>query len=396
MEDRPDPAARPAGPLGPPGRAEMMFFFCHSFGLGCWLVRLPDVQSALGLGKAELSVALTGFPAGSLLALLVVNRLVSAFGLRRAWLAGHLLLYAVLPALGLAPGLAALALAMAALGMLLLTVQTAMNIQVDSTERAFGVFVMSRSHGMFMAGMLAGSLAGVASDALGMSTFAALLSCSALMAPLGAVAVAASPDHGRVPRRRARGPGLPPKGFLGVAAFLTGNTIAEGVMASWSTIHVIETLGAASPYAGLGFTAFAVMFTLGRFGGDHLRGRMGPRAVARVYASVALLAAAVIALAGSVAVLVAGYGLLGFGVALGFPYSMTAAARLGSDPAASAAWTSFTAMLGFQFAPVLFGFFAELTSLRLAFALLLPLLLMSMLATSSLSAGDSGGGSAKD
>ena len=375
------PVAERVGFWRVPGRVEMLFFYCTSFGLGCWLVRLPDIQVALDLSKAELATALLGFPIGSLVILLVCNRLVSWLGLRRMWITGHVSLYLIFPTLGLASSQAWLFVSMFCLGMFMMWVQTMMNIQVDRTERESGVYAMSRCHGFFMMGLLSGSLIGVASSALGLSTAVALLACSTLMLPMGLVAILASPSHVLPPSRLRRGPGLPPAGFLGVVLFLVGNTVSEGVVASWSTIYLIEVLGEPSPYAGLGFTTFVVTFAIGRFSGDHLRDRIGARLAARVFCVVSLLAATLIAYADSVPTLVAGYGLLGIGVALGFPYAMTAATALSKETTASAAWLAFTAMMGFQFGPVVYGYLAELTSLRVAFAALLPLLVLSMLAT---------------
>ena len=47
----------------------MLVFFLQPVAFGSWLPRIPEVQSALGLGPAALALTLLGLPVGTLLTL---------------------------------------------------------------------------------------------------------------------------------------------------------------------------------------------------------------------------------------------------------------------------------------------------------------------------------------
>ncbi|MGH6805910.1 MAG: MFS transporter, partial [Ensifer adhaerens] len=69
-------------------RLIMLIFFLQPIAFGAWLPRIPDIQQKLGLGPAELAVALLGMPAGILLTLPFAGRFVAWIGGRATILYG--------------------------------------------------------------------------------------------------------------------------------------------------------------------------------------------------------------------------------------------------------------------------------------------------------------------
>jgi hypothetical protein len=106
--------------------------------------------------------------------------------------------------------------------------------------------------------------------------------------------------------------------------------------------------------------------------------------------ALALLAGVVaITLAPVVAAVLAGFMLVGLGVSTVLPQSFSAAARWGDRPAAEgmAAFATLSTLIGFLGPPV-FGMAAEWLGLRAAFALFVPLPLISLVFAGYLASRD--------
>src|SRR4051794_18467156 len=100
--------------------------------------RVPAVQARLGLSAGELGLAFAALEAGAVAGLPGGGALVARFGSRRSLRGALGALPAALLAAGLAPGLAWLALALAALAGATSVVDVAMNTQAVELERREG------------------------------------------------------------------------------------------------------------------------------------------------------------------------------------------------------------------------------------------------------------------
>ena len=355
------------------GYLEMLFFYLHPLGLGCWLVRIPDVKDHLNLDKAELATTFLGFPLGSILALSICTSFIKKFQIKSAWIIGHVSLSLGMPLVGFVNSEVALFIVLMWMGFFLLWTQLGINLQLTLIEKEEEVHVMSRCHGFFMAGLLSGSLIGVFSSTQEFSLGATLIVTNLIAIPIGVIAII------KTKRRLVTDTGktrlsLPSKGFAGIMIHLAGCAITEGVITAWATIFVIEYVVIAREYAGLGLTFFLVAFAFGRMTGDHLKQNLGTVKCARIFCSIAIVALFIILLATNFYVLSIGYCLLGLGISLGFPYAMSAIPRISLEATNNAAWLMFFSMLSFQLSPAIIGYIAEVTSLKISFLVLFPLL----------------------
>jgi len=371
-----------------PQRLTMLVFFLQPIAFGSWLPRIPEVQTALGLGPAGLAVALLGLPCGTLLTLPFAGPLVGRIGPRAAIIAG-MTLYSIavcLPALAASAGLLFVALML--VGSSMSFVELGLNVQADAVEKATGSVIMTTSHGCWSVGIMAGSLIGSGLAALGMPAQGAIALAAVVVLPLAIATALALPVLRDVPpagETRRSAWSLPSPALLGICCFVFGITMTEGAMADWSAIFLRDALGGDAGTVGLGYAVFAMMVAAGRFGGDTLKRRFGAVNTARLCGTLALLGAAIVFAAPHTALALFGFGTIGLGVSVGFPLAVTAAASL-TDRAASAnvAVLSFVALLGFLVGPPVIGFVAEHAGIRLGIACLVPALLVSLLLTGRL------------
>ncbi|QYO78927.1 MFS transporter [Devosia salina] len=366
----------------------MLVFFLQPVAFGSWLPRIPEVQSAMGLGPAALALALLGMPVGTLLTLPFAGPLVGRIGARSAIITGFVLysLAASLPVLAPDPILLFVALMLA--GSSISFVELGLNVQADLVEKSTGKLIMNTSHGCWSLGIMVGSLVGSGFAAAGIAPAIAVPLLAAIVLPVALAAGIALPRlHDAAPQGETQRSAwsLPSPALIGVCLFVFGITMTEGAMADWSAIFLRDALSAEGGLVGLGYSVFAFMVAAGRFGGDFLKRRLGSVNTARLCGALAVLGAALLFLAPSVELALIGFGTIGVGVSVGFPLAVTAAAGIG-DRAASAnvAVLSFVALTGFLIGPPLIGFVAEHSDIRLGIACVIPMLVVSLFLTGRL------------
>ncbi len=342
-----------------------------------WGARLPAIKESLHLSDGRLGLALFAMPAGSVLTLPVSGRVANRVGLARMLRVAGALNPAALVLLGLAPDLVVLMIALAVYGALFGLLDVSMNACAARLELGYGRPIMSSLHAAYSIAGLAGAGIGGISAWLGFSpltafaaTAAALAAGSLLLGPRVVLPEPpAIPEHaGGSPRRTLRQI-TTVIWILGLLA-LCGQ-VGEGSAGDWSAVYLHVNLGTSPGVAAVGLGAFSVAMAAGRLAGDRLAARFGPVRLVRASGLVAGIGLAAGLLAGSPAAAIAGFALLGAGLAGIFPQIVTVAARL--DPAQAGrnigriAAVSYSGLLS---GPVAIGAIASAVGLRNA--LLVP------------------------
>lgn len=364
----------------------MATFFLQALAFGSWLPRIPEIQARLELGPAELSLALLGLPAGLLLTLPFAGPLVARLGGRRSVM---LFLPAFLAAMSLPAFSTHLAVLFGALllcGISMSLIELGMNIVADEIEQRDGVAIMSRCHGFWSLGMMAGSLIGVGFAGAGVAPQWAILMVAATVLPIRGVVTWALPAiKGARPaeaEQKVHGLFIPGPLLLGICVVALGSNLLEGAAADWSAVYLTDVFSADASTAGLGYSVYALLMALGRFAGDFLRSRFGPVRVVRVCYAVALAGTALVVFSPNYAIALIGFALAGAGGSVAVPVAVVAAAGAGGGrPAASnVAMLSLISLIGFLIAPPIIGFIGEHLGLRAGLGiLLLPVLILAFL-----------------
>jgi MFS family permease len=292
--------------------------------------RLPRIQDRWDLGELALSgvllmmVLLAG--AGSLVAERLAPRLDSARVLR----SGLLLVAVAVVVLVLAPTFVVFVLGLAAYGVGLGLVDATGNMQAVALEHRIGRVILPSCHGAW-------TLGGVVGAVLTLATHDVPWSWVALLAVLPLLAAAApylARDHGEAATATETDVPWRPIVLVGLAlvVFYTVDTAA----ATWGPVYLDDVFDAPERLVALATLPYLVASGLVRLVGDRLTERVGAVRLLRVGAAVAFVALAVVVAAPSWPVAVAGFTLLGCGVAVVAPLSFSAAAALAgrdADPA---------------------------------------------------------------
>jgi predicted MFS family arabinose efflux permease len=337
--------------------------------MSAWAPLVPYAQQRLHLGAAELGMLLLCLGIGSILAMPATGALTSRFGCRPIVLLSGAQVCLVLPFLALAstPLLLATTLFLfgAAIGML----DVAVNVQAVIVEKESGRPLMSGFHGLFSAGGIAGAGGMALLLWAGMDILPATIAVSAAAAL--ALAVAGPRLMRAQPAADEKQPLLiMPRGaviFIGLLCFAC--FMAEGAVLDWSALLLTSGAGFVADQGGLGYAAFAVAMTAGRFSGDKIVARWGGPRILLVGGLCAAAGFFTAVLAPVPAVALIGFVLIGLGASNIVPILFTAAGRQRDMPPGLAVGAITTiGYTGILAGPALIGFVAHASSLHLAFA----------------------------
>jgi MFS family permease len=350
-----------------------MFFFM-GFIFASWASRIPVYKNHFHLNEAELGTVLFMLPLGSFIALPFAGWSVDRFGSRIMGVISTSGYGLALYALSQAQTSFSLSVMLFIFGFVGDTVNISMNTQALDLQTAYRRPILSSFHALWSLGALSGALLGGWTLKTQIDTEMHFL--------MVAIAVGAlcfwswfylMPHDGRKEKGKKL-LALPDRSLLVIGAVCLCCTLCEGAMADWSALYYNQVKVDATTISTTGFTAYVLMMAMGRFSGDRLVMAMGYR---KVLILDGIFVAGGMALALALKqpwLVIAGFGLVGFGVSTVIPIAYTAAAKSETMKASVAlAAVSTIGFTGFLIGPPLIGFIAHEIGLRAALALVILL-----------------------
>ncbi|WP_405986141.1 MFS transporter [Streptomyces sp. NBC_00872] len=392
-------------------------FFITGAAFAAWAARVPAIQDRLGLSEGQLAVALVGLSSGAFLGLPLVGGLVARYGSRPVLFTGMTVYLAALPGLAFAPSLPMLTVTLALFACGNTAIDVAMNTQGVLVERAYGRNILGGFHAVFSLGGIVGAVASGLAASAGVGTGPHFVITALVLYAAAAVATTAlipdPPGRAQGSDRRtqnsdrrtqesdrrtqeselltqdadrqaedAKDPAplfaLPSAGLWipGLVAFCA--LMGEGVMNDWGAVYLHDVTGASPGAAGAGFALFSAGMVVGRLSADRIRARTGTVRFTLGCALVAALGAVVSISVPTTGGGLAGYTLLGLGMAAVIPVIFSHAAQLRPErPGPAIAAVSSVGYAGFLAGPPIIGGIAEAVDLRAAM-LVLPALMAAM------------------
>lgn len=307
-------------------------FFVNGAVVGSILPRLPEIRDAIGADVGTLGLVLTLSSLGGLLGSALCSPIIERFGTKTAMVGGGSALIATLFIIGAASSPLMLWIGLAAMLLFDVVADVAMNMQASAISARRPVPVMNRLHGLWSLGtVLGGILASVlASSEVGLQLHLAavalvLLATMAFVAPglLATRDVRHDPDS---PTSSA--PSKAGLVVLGTFAILGAMAmVMEQVAGDWSALRLTDDLAQPAGTAALGFVAYTVGMTVGRFSGDSVLGRIGENRLIRIGASVNAAGLAIAFLIDLVPLTLVGLVIAGLGNSVLFPMLYDQAAK---------------------------------------------------------------------
>lgn len=368
------------------------FFFAQGLIFASWASRIPDIKQIHKLNEAELGGVLFAMPVGQMLFMALSAWLVSRVGSRMGLMLGATSYSACLVSLGFAPSTLWLCVCLVLFGMASNLCNIAVNTQAVGVERIYHRSIMASFHGIWSLAGLMGGVAGALFAGFGVSVgvhyivvFCACVTVILLMnrsllprdhrEPAQVFSSTANARPGWFERLRSTDPTIL---LLGLVAF--GCMAAEGAMFDWSSVYYEEVIKPEPHLIRLGYIAYMATMVTGRFLADRLITHFGVIMVLRV--SGLLIAAGLLlaVLIPTVSMATFGLTLVGFGTSGVVPicYSLSGKTKR-MHPGVAVTVVSSIGFVGFLLCPPVIGLIAQATSLRVSFAIIAAVGLMTTL-----------------
>lgn len=342
---------------------------------GAFMACLPDMKAAIGASDGQMGLVLIFGSLAAMTQMLAAPWLAGRLG-RAAVPLGVVALACAVALPGHAGTAVALAGAMLALGGSTGATDVWMNARLAAIEADRRLPLMNLNHALYSFAYAGSAAVAGLARAAGFSP-AAILTGVALAVLV--LALCAWERDGRI-EGMGRTPGAPAS--LGVVPWLAGGLVliaflAENAAEAWSALYVERDLGGATGTGALGPALLGLAMGVGRLAGQGLAMRLGEGRLLAGGLTLAALGAGLVALAPSPIAAYAAFAVLGLGVSVVVPCALAIVGRL-ADPLArgrAIARATVVGYMGFFLGPPVLGLVAQVTGLRLSYALVAVVLL---------------------
>ena len=346
-------------------------FAVQALSLTILVTRTPTIKARLDLSDGELGLLLVLVPVvaavGSVIAGSLTPRVGSKSVLR---VAGPIVPLSVV-VVGFSWNLWLTVAALVVFGVALGATDATMNMQATSVQHGYARPIIASCYAWFSFASLVGALLASGAAAIEMSLGVFFLICALVVVPIQVVVGryllvdVAVEEH----RELAPVPWLPIV-LIGIGMLFA--SILESAAMNWSAVFLTDEVAATEAIAALGFGVYSLVLLLCRIVVDRLDMRFGPVALIRASAVIGFVAVIIIAIAPSPGIALVGFAVLGLGVAPVFPLAFTAGASHDPDRSGRAvARVNVFNYAGALIGAPLIGIVAEVSNLRIAFAVLL-------------------------
>ncbi|MFY7829637.1 MAG: MFS transporter [Flectobacillus sp.] len=349
-------------------------FFMSGLSFSSWASRIPDVKEKLGLGDAALGTVLFAMPIGSLSALPLAGVIINALGSRKVTFISAIIYLFSMPFLGISTQAWQLAIALFVFGFGGDLLNISMNVQAVNVEKTMQKSIMSSFHAIFSMGFMIGAALGGILASQGVSTLGHLSTVGVLDIVVALITFKYLIAQDFKSSESQPLFALPDKALMLLGVICFCGMLCEGAMADWSVLYYKQILGTATKYASSAFTAFSITMVIGRIIGDRTVAKLGLKKTLVLNCSLVTLGMLVALAFPNAWTVIAGFSITGLGLSTVVPliYSEAGHSKTMSAGVALAA-ISTVGISGFMIGPVMIGYIAEFTSLKIALCSLIIL-----------------------
>ena len=353
----------------------VMLFWLNGVAWSSILPRYPEIKESLRLDDQWWGIAVAIGPVGGLVAGLVTAALIRRYSSAWVSVVSQVVGIAMLNLIGNAPAAWVFAVGVFLMASLDALTDISMNAHGLRVQELYGRPIFNSFHGWWSIGAVCGGFIGSAARQAGIPVWA---QCVAATVVFGGMSLGAKTlllpglDHdpqaerSRKQRRRRIPTGtvvrLAALGLLGASAGLM-----EDTGSTWGAIYLDRQFEVIPFVAGMAFVGLQGAQLIGRFTGDALVSRIGPRFAVVQGGIIAFLGMGLSLIWPSPTTAILGFACVGWGVATAIPSAMHAADELPDmnhgDGLMIVTWMM---RIGFFAGPPLIGALSEAADLRLA------------------------------
>jgi MFS family permease len=361
-------------------RATLLIFLLIGIAQAAWAPLVPYAKARVHANDQQFGLLLLCFGLGSIVSMPAMGALAGRFGCKQLIQITGAGVAVSLLCVAFAPGAWLLALSLILFGGFIGSTDVVMNVQALLVEKSSGQNLMPTFHALYSVGTIAGAflMGGLLWVSLPPGIASTLVFAVLLLLLLLA-------RGGLLPYGKEQGEGGAAfawpslyVGLLGLLAFLT--MLAEGSMLDWSALFLIKNIAVRASHAGVGYAVFSVAMTLSRLVGSRLIKGLGRKRLLVVGGLLATSGFGIAAFAQSAVIAVAGFALIGVGIANLVPLFFSMAVEGEGNLGVNVAFVTTLGYAGILIGPAWIGFVVHAKGFVVAFSgVALLLLLVSVL-----------------
>jgi fucose permease len=340
-----------------------------------WMSRLPAILDQAQTTFVRLGLALVLLGIGTLAGMLLTGSACDRYGRRRVLSVAIALALLSLIAIASSRSSPVLALALLAMGVGSGAWDAGMNVEAAAVENGLGKHLMSRFHGWWSIGSMAGAGLGLAAASRSiplLPNLATVFLVAGVLCVAGLRSFAAG--KGARPGSVLTKPQWPIRRLLPIGVLMFCGAITEGAAGDWLAVYLNEERRLSHAGAALGYTLFVTAMAAGRLLAERPHRHVGAIAVVRNGAVLTAVCIGLVVLTGASCWAFIGAFGWGVGICWVFPASLSATGNI-ATPSAVGGMTA----LGYSASivgPLAIGWLAHTTGLGTALLTLLPLILV--------------------
>ena len=304
--------------------------------MALWAVNIPAITARTHTSHSELGLLLLLLGIGAFGGMQAAGHFADKLSSKNVLVLTGLWGILAFTALGFSTKISYLTAAMILFGFGNGGLDVAMNLQATSLEEKYKRPIMSSFHAFFSVGTFIGSLLGALALkaqirtpstflAAGVMGLVILLCCMPFLMKAEVGQHLNRPDTAI--NNKKLGKAIVYRMLLvGGLAFLL--MLSEGVANDWSALQIREGLHVPAAQAALGYSAFAILMTLGRFSADKISRTIGAVAVVRYGSLIAAVGMLTVIASHTLWLTLLGWGLFGLGLSGSVPQLFTSAAKI--------------------------------------------------------------------
>jgi len=339
---------------------------------GTWVLYLPHIKSKFDLNDGQIGIALFSTALGLLISIPFIPYINQKLGVGKSTQIG-IVLFALAYNLPLVvPTYWMLCGSLLMVGIFSGFTDVSMNALVSTIEKTNKKSFMSAAHGFFSLGGFIG--AGIGSILIGIFLNPVWHMLTVSLFILG-VNVWLSKYYAQIkeediPNTQQSNKLSSIRSLLALSMVAFIIMINEGAVEHWSNLFLFDIVQVSESKAGLGFIAFSLCMTLGRFLGDGISEKIGTVNTIS-YGCLIAFGAYFFIISTTLYLTIFGFGLLGLGLSVIIPELFRLAGTTKNVPASvGISIVSGIGFTGFLLGPVLLGFISNRTNLIWSFAFL--------------------------
>lgn len=361
-----------------------LWFFMNAVGWASLVVRMPEIKLRLEVTNGQLGIGLFIAALGAIAALRPAGIWSAKYGSAPIMKISVFSGVIFLPLIAIAPTI----WTFGGIGFFFMftiaTMDMAMNAHAVAIEHESKQLIMGRMHGLWSTGGIAGGLIGGACAAINLPLVEQAIVMMLLIATLAFFAsrllLPADVDRHEPEHREGGTKHRYPLTFWLLGAVCLCATVGEGSAIDWGAILLRDEWNATPFVASIPYVVFQTAMVIGRFSSDFLSARFGRARVLLTCGVLTTFGLSSGLLIGDVVGVTLGWFLLGLGVSVVFPMTMSVAGALAIRdyskviaPSQAVAMVAGVAYAAFLAGPPLIGFLADAISLR--WAMMVPAVL---------------------